>query len=196
MTTAASSSGTPRPIGAIRPVDGRTIATQRSLDEIPLVGAHDVLRHPHKMAGRSATVSLVSVRNTPLLLMEHCLVGVTMSAPSPLEAGTRHRILRRRYGQGAGRLQIESHQGRSDRQGGHCCHSRDPKFRHEPLPYLMVSYRFKAGQEIPPDSETIWILSASRIARPRSPVQVQPSMKSFALSADPDPPPQPQHLLW
>jgi hypothetical protein len=96
MTTAASSSGTPRPIGAIRPVDGPTIATQRSLDEIPLVGAHDVLRHPHKMAGKSAT-GLIGQRKKHSVAADGALLGgVTLSAPGPLEAGTRHRILRRR----------------------------------------------------------------------------------------------------
>src|SRR5450755_2319971 len=113
----ASSAGTgaPRPIGPVRPVDGASISTQRSLNEIPLVGAHDVLRHPHKMAGRGAA-GLVGEGQKHSVPADGALFGgVALGAPRSHEPGTRRRALLRRPSHGAGRLQLEADYSRGDR---------------------------------------------------------------------------------
>ena len=127
----AASAGAPCPVGAIRPVDGAPFGAQRSLHEIPLVGAYHVLWHPHKVTGRSIAVLIGEGEKHSIPADGAVLGGIALGAPGAQERGVRHRTLRRRHSRCAGCLQLEARYGHSDRDRGNCCHSCVSGYRHE-----------------------------------------------------------------
>src|ERR1700687_5512402 len=100
----ATSSGAPRPISAIRPVNGAAIAAQRSLYKIPLVGAHHVLRHPDETPRRGVAVFIGEGQKYSIAADRAVFGAIALGTPVTQEAGVPHRTLQRRHRHCAGRL--------------------------------------------------------------------------------------------